>query len=114
EAEDQLGSPTFVAVVSDGFWRRRLGADAAVLGKTLTLNQQSFTVIGVMPPGFRGLTDAAELWLPFAVDSPPAVMNNRGNRWFVAIARLKPGVSRAAAQADLDAVSRQLETAYPA
>ena len=113
EQEDRVSATTFVAVVSDGFWRRRLGASPSALGQTLTLNQRPYTIVGVMPGGFRGLTDNAELWLPFALDAPAPVMYERGNRWFVALARLKPESSRAAAQAELDGISRQLEAAYP-
>jgi putative ABC transport system permease protein len=113
EQEDRVPATAFVAVVSDGFWRRRLGATPSALGQSLTLNQRPYTIIGVMPRGFSGLTDSAELWLPFALDSPAPVMYERGNRWFVAIARLKSEISRAAAQAELDGISHQLEAAYP-
>src|SRR5262249_41888280 len=69
--------------------------------------------VGVMPAGFLGLSDQAALWLPFALDNPPSVMNERGNRWFTSLARLAPGVTRAQAQAELDGISSQLERAYP-
>jgi putative ABC transport system permease protein len=72
-----------------------------------------FTVVGLMPPGFKGLTDNAELWVPFAQYGPPGQMNNRGSRGFAALARLKPGVTLAMAQAEMDGISRQLERAYP-
>src|SRR5262249_11948793 len=67
----------------------------------------------VMQPGFKGLTDTAELWVPFAAYAPPATMASRGSRGFAALARLKPGVTIAAAQSELDQISRQLEQAYP-
>ena len=74
---------------------------------------RAYTIVGVMPPGFKGLTDVAELWVPFAVYAPPQAMAGRGNRSFGALARLKPGVTLASAQAELDGISRQLERAYP-
>jgi putative ABC transport system permease protein len=111
--EDVVAKPTPVVVLSDGLWKRRFGGDPQIVGRTLTLNTRTYTVIGVMPPGFKGLSDQAELWVPFAVYAPPGVMNDRGTRGFAALARLKPGVSAAAAQSELDGISRQLERAYP-
>ena len=111
--EDVVSNPAPVVVLSDGLWKRRFGADPQIVGRTLTLNTRTYTVVGVMPPGFKGLTDTAELWVPFALYAPPRVMADRGTRGFAALARLKPGVSAAAAQSELDAISRQLEQAYP-
>ena len=111
--EDDLAKPAPAVVLSDGLWRRRFGGDPQIVGRTLTLNRRVFTVVGVMPPGFKGLSDTAELWVPFAQYSSPQNMQQRGNRGFQVLARLKPGVTIAAAQRDLDAISRQLETAYP-
>src|SRR4029453_17094888 len=92
----------------------RFGADPAVVGTSVMLNARPYSVIGVMPPGFRGLSDAAELWAPFAVSASPQTLNNRGNRGFGALARLKPGTTVASAQQELNAISRQLERQYPA
>ena len=113
EDEDDLGKPTPVVVLSDGLWRRRFGGDPRIVGRTLTLNTSVFTIIGVMPSAFKGLSDTAELWVPFAQYASPQTMRGRGNRGFQILARLKPGVTMAAAQHDLDAISRQLEGAYP-
>jgi putative ABC transport system permease protein len=68
-------------------------------------------VIGIMPPGFTGLSDQADLWIPFV--NGDVSLDNRGNRGFQAIARLKSGVTVAAAQVDMDAISRRLEAEYP-
>ena len=102
-----------MVVLSDGLWKRRFGADPEIVGRSVTLNARTYTIVGVMPPGFKGLTDSAELWVPFAVYAPPQAMANRGNRGFGALARLKPGVTVASAQSELDGISRQLEQAYP-
>ncbi|HKB09859.1 MAG TPA: ABC transporter permease [Vicinamibacterales bacterium] len=114
--EDDVAKPTALVVMSDGLWRRRFGGDPQIVGRTLTLccAARSYTVVGVMPPGFTGLTDAAELWVPFAMYAPPDVMAQRGTRGFAALARLKRGVAREAAQHELDGISRQLEAEYPA
>jgi len=119
--EDDVAKPMNVAVLSDGLWRRRFGADAQIVGRTVMLTSRAFpasgpapfTVVGVMPPGFQGLTDTAELWVPFALYAPPRAMAERGSRGFAALARLKTGVTLQSAQAEMDGVSRQLERAYP-
>ena len=110
-----MAKPAPVVVLSDGLWKRRFGADPQIVGRTLTLccAPRQYTVVGVMPPGFKGLTDTAELWVPFALYAPEPAMAERGTRGFAALARLKPGVTLAAAQSELDGISRQLEQAYP-
>jgi predicted permease len=111
--EDVVGTPANVVVLSDGLWKRRFSADPDIVGRTVTLNTRAYTVVGLMPAGFKGLSDSAELWVPFALYAPPQAMAGRGNRGFGALARLKPGVSRDSAQSELDGISRQLERAYP-
>ncbi|HEY2907435.1 MAG TPA: ABC transporter permease [Vicinamibacterales bacterium] len=114
--EDDVAQPVPVVVISDGLWKRRFGGALDIVGRVVALRGQPFptyTVIGVMPAGFKGLSDAAELWIPFALYAPRQDMAERGSRGFAALARMKPGVSRAAAQADLDTVSHHLEAAYP-
>jgi putative ABC transport system permease protein len=111
--EDDVSKPVAVAVMSNGLWKRRFGADPEIVGRTITLNAHPYTVVGLTSPGFGGLSDAAELWIPFAQYAPSTVMANRGARGFSVLARLKPGVSAAVAQSELDGISRQLERAYP-
>ena len=113
EAEDNLAAPGYVIVLSDGLWKRRFGANPDILGTKTLLNGNAHTVIGVMPPGFKGLTDAAEFWVPFAFNAPQRVMANRGNRGWGALARLKPGATPASAQLELDGIARRLEQQYP-
>jgi putative ABC transport system permease protein len=114
DGEDLVAAPAAVVVLSDGLWKRRFGADPQIVGRSITLNAQPYTVVGVMPPGFNGLSDTAQLWVPFASYAPPATMAQRGTRGFTALARLKPGVTVAAAQSEMDAISAGLEKAYPA
>ncbi|HVQ16882.1 MAG TPA: ABC transporter permease, partial [Vicinamibacterales bacterium] len=78
--EDDVAKPSAVVVLSDGLWRRRFGADPQVVGRPITLNGQPFTVVGVMTPGFTGVTDEAQLWIPFAQYAPQRTMRDRGSR----------------------------------
>ena len=80
----------------------------------MLLNGQSFTVTGVMPAGFRGLTDRADVWIPFVMSDSAEALAERGNRGFQVLARLRPGTTLAAVQQELDVISRRLEDAYPA
>jgi putative ABC transport system permease protein len=111
--EDVVGNPANVVVLSDGLWKRRFGSDPAIIGKQITLNTRVCTVIGIMAPGFKGLTDTAEVWAPFAFTGSAQAMANRGSRGFAPVAKLKKGVSLAAAQSEMDAIARRLEAAYP-
>jgi putative ABC transport system permease protein len=102
-----------VAILSDSLWQRAFGANRGVLGSRLLLDGQAVEVVGVMPAGFSGLTDRAQLWVPFTPAQSPQTLDNRGTRGFVAIARLRGGVSHESAQRELDAISARLEQAYP-
>ena len=115
-AEDDERDVHPVAVISHGFWQQQLGSDPSAAGRTLVLNDRVFTVLGVLPPGFRGLDDDTDVWVPFgmlAISSPPQTYDARGSRWIGAIGRLAPGASMAQANADLGTVMRQLEQSYP-
>ena len=91
-------------------WRRRYGRDPGIVGETLLIDGQPFTVIGVLPRGFYFLQPDFEMWMPFAVDED---FRGRDEHSISVWARLAPGVSREAAQAELDTITRRLETAYP-
>lgn len=107
------------AVIGETFWRHRLGADPAIVGRALVLDGQPFTVVGVMRESFQfpyrsasllqGVADHArtDVWTPF--DRP---LNPRGRIGNV-VGRLKPGVPLAAAQHELSAIARRLEEQYP-
>ena len=98
-----------VVVLSHGFWQRHFGGDPAVLDRTLTLDGSQFTVIGVMPPGFRFLKDA-DVWTP--LDVPAPLQQMRGARFLQVIARLKPGISLEQARAGMGTLAGQLENQY--
>jgi len=104
DADDRFQGPN-VTILSDGLWRRRFGGDAAIIGHDITLDGNLYTVIGVMPRGFENvLSPSAQLWAPLQYNPslPPD-----GREWghhLRMIARLQPGVSRAQARSELDAI----------
>jgi predicted permease len=107
-------------VISDGLWRREFGGDPQIIGKVLRLDNDAYHVVGVMPRGFRdqGSTSEeqnVELWLGAGYSGLPFPPPQRSLRLHRAvIARLKPGLSIAAAQAQLDALVASLKKQYPA
>lgn len=115
--EDRVPAVRRVALISDGFWHSHFAGDPAVVGKVLSFDDQSYSVVGVLPAGFRGLSDAADIWLPLSAASSLGPdytdLEKRGFRWLYAVGRLKPDVSLEQAREDLDAVSRQLEAENP-
>jgi putative ABC transport system permease protein len=105
-----------VAVISHKLWRERFGARADVLTTPIYLNDRQFSIVGVMPERFAGLSFATELWVPsmmLTVTMRPDDVRNRGNRWLFAVARLNAGVTTEQAQADLNRVASILEQEYP-
>jgi putative ABC transport system permease protein len=111
--ESQVAQRDAVAILSDGTWKRRFGADPGIIGRTIQLDGRSYTIVGVAPPEFRGLSDQAEVWVPFTMPGSAEVLNERGSRWFEVLARLKPGVSLAQAQSEMNTISANLARTYP-
>ena len=102
--EDRPGQDQ-VAIVSEGFWQRRYGRDAGLVGNTIQLNDKTYTVVGIMPAGFR-FPGEFEIWLPLALDP---VKETQGD-WFSLVqvaGRLKPGASAEQAQTELTLLSQQ-------
>ena len=103
-----------VAVLSDGFWKRHFAGSPDAVGRTLTLNGAAWTIVGVMPPRFSvkgwGVT-GLDLWVPLALT--PEGRAVRDNHNYQVIARLKGGVTPAQADAEMRAISKQLEKEYP-
>src|SRR5688572_13088216 len=112
-ADDAPGAP-LVAVIGEALWSRAFGRAPNVIGSSIQLNNQVFEIVGVAPAKFKGRSDASEAWVSMIATLPPQAQAARGNRGFPALARLAPGVTLAAAQADAANVTRQLEQAYPA
>jgi predicted permease len=111
-ADDAPNAP-LVAVIGEALWSRVFGRGADTIGKSIRLNTQVFTIVGIAPAKFRGRSDASEVWISMIASLPPQAQAARGNRGFPALARLAPGVSLEQAQADVTNVARQLEQAYP-
>ena len=99
-------------IISNRLWKDRFRATPQVLGQYLKLDGADYTIIGVLPPGFRFLTEA-DVYTPLAV-SNPKLCGDRTFRGIVSIARLKPGISIAQAQSELSTVQAQLDNLYPA
>ncbi|MBX3744800.1 MAG: ABC transporter permease [Verrucomicrobiae bacterium] len=108
--EDQPGKDQ-VVVLSHGFWQRRLGGDASVVGRTLQLDGRSHTVIGVLAPMVLPW-GPADFIVPMAVR--PNDSNQRGSHWLQVFGRLKPGETVERAGTELSAVAAQLRPLYPA
>ena len=128
--EDRIGSPVRVAVLSHRLWQRRFGGDPGIVGRSITLNGNAYTVIGIAPRGFAGsvLGDAPEVWVPMALQEevrPPSagalrrslgsarMLGVRDVRWLSMVGRLKDGASVADTAAALDVIGRRLAAAYP-
>jgi putative ABC transport system permease protein len=107
--EDQPGHNS-VAVLSYATWSGRYAADRNVLGRTLELNSKTYTIVGVMPRSFR-FPSEAQLWIP--QDMSAKGLGQRGNHSFLAVGRMKAGVTPAAALADLRAIAAGLERDFP-
>jgi predicted permease len=115
-AEDSIPDANPVVVISDAMWRTRFGGDPRVVGRTLTLNDRPFTVLGVMQPGFKGISFDTDVWFPAAMvraNGGPQNLSERGNRWLGAVGRLRNGVRLEDAQRDMDRVAAQLARDFP-
>ena len=110
EGETQLGRER-VAVLSYYFWKHRFDSDAGVLGRTIELDQRTYTVIGVMPKALQ-YPSTADLFLPFAPDA--AQLANRSVHDRQVIGRLRKGVTLAQAQAEINLTAERLARIYPA
>jgi predicted permease len=105
-----------VVVLSHALWERRYGRSPDVIGRTLVLNELSYTIVGVAAPGFAGFGDQAQLWLPIGMSHRlygAHYTDMRQFRWISAVARLAPGVSAAQAAQALQLASWRLAQAFP-
>jgi predicted permease len=119
-ASDEHGDNSMPYVVlSDGFWRTRFNADPGVIGTTVDLNKQPFTVIGVAPKAFNGTESFfwPQFWMPIVNERQTEgydFVHNRSSHGLFVLGSLKPGVTAAQANEDLNAVAKQLAHDYPA
>jgi putative ABC transport system permease protein len=108
--EEEQPGRSHVVVLSNGLWQRAFGSNPNLVGQTVTLDSQSYTVVGIMPAGFQ-FPQEAELWVPLAWDEKER--QTRSIHDYVVLARLKPNVSLQQAQAEMRTVSSRLEQQYP-
>jgi putative ABC transport system permease protein len=97
-------------LLSDGFWQRRFGGAPDILGQSLTLDGVGYRVVGIMPPGYRSQWREQVFWMPLASET---IQAPRGRRNLSVFGRLRPGVSLAAAQSEMETVAARLRLAYP-
>ena len=131
QATDDVAGAERVVVLSHRMWRTDFGGDPGVIGRSLQLRGQAYTIVGVAPAAFTGAIPilVPELWLPIAHadEIEPAGINDnvpsptgrtrlerRGSRWLFVKGRLKPGVTVAEARANMQVLAAQLASAYPA
>jgi predicted permease len=112
--EDLVGAPP-IAMITAGFWKRRLGSVPDVLGKTLILDGRAYTIVGVIPASFDllGTLRSREIYLPVGQWNNPILMNRAAGLGFHGIGRLKPGVTIAQARADMERLTGNLAATYP-
>jgi predicted permease len=102
-----------IVVISNSVWQRFFGADPQIIGKQISLTGSSYTVIGIAPPGFRGLSPfvPVELWVPLTTWGGE---NNRAVRDFELLGRLRPGVTAEEARVEIETIGRRMAQEYPA
>lgn len=111
--EEEKPGSNKVVLLSDALWQKQFGGDRSIVNDTIQLNGESHTVVGVMPPGFQ-FTGARELWVPFVIDPQKEPWRtDRTNRNLSVFGRLKPGVTVAQANSDMDILARRLEQQFP-
>jgi predicted permease len=114
--DDRVPDASPVAVISHTLWTTQFASDPGIVGRSITLNDRPFTIVGVMRDGFHGLSFATDVWVPMmmiSLTTSRSALESRGGRWLGAVGRLRPDVTREGAQRDLNAVARQLEARYP-
>ncbi|HZT74167.1 MAG TPA: ABC transporter permease [Terriglobales bacterium] len=113
-SEDQPGARP-VVMLSEGFWRRKFGGSGAVIGRSVVLDNVSYTIVGIVPSRFdRSFTfGSRDVYIPIGQWNDPTFRQRSVSMGTRVVGRLQPGVSAEQAQADLDTVARQLATAYP-
>lgn len=110
-AFDTAGQPLKEAIFSHRFWQRTFAGDSAIVGKSVNLDGEAYTVVGVMPADFRFLMDA-DLWLPLVLTGEDR--QERGSVYLSVVGRLRDGVTADQAQANMTSIAKRLEDDYPA
>ena len=111
-AEEDRTADVRTVLIGDALWRRAFDADPAVLGRTIRIGSTPYTIVGVLPPGFRGLSGRAELWQPLMATSSEELKQPWSHSYW-AVARLKPGVRTEAAKAEVRRLGTRIDEVYP-
>lgn len=111
-AEDKAGAPN-VALISDSLWQRQFSSSKEVLNQAITLDKQTYSIIGVMPPGFEVLQQTADVILPFEPWAHTLPDDRSWHPGILPIARLKTGISIEQARSELSVIASRLEKQYP-
>jgi predicted permease len=113
--DDAIPGTRRVALLGNDFWHSHYAAEPGIVGKVLEIDDVGYTVVGVLPAGFEGLTDQAKVFLPLSAATALGndYTQDRGFRWLYAVGRLKDGVTLEKARKDLDSIARQLESEFP-
>jgi putative ABC transport system permease protein len=112
--ETEIATKAPVAVVSYGFWQSHEGGKPEAIGKTVILNGQPFTIIGVMPQNFQGPQGTPDVWMPIGYYPNAGELENRGRPSIAVMGRMKTGVSIEQARADINAIAGRIADSYPA
>jgi putative ABC transport system permease protein len=115
--EDDLRGASPVALISAGLWQSKFGSSPDIIGKTILMDGNGYTVIGIVPSSFRlestNFDRPKEVFVPIALFNDPLFYNRDAHEGMRAIGRLKPGVTVAAAQADMNQIANSLAAEYP-
>ncbi len=107
--EEDQSARNHVAILSYGLWQRRFGGDPGVVGRTLDLDGGSYSVVGIMSPGFKLLETTSEIWIPYTVDAKEFAEDNRGYKTLRVLARLRTGVTLEQAAAEMQSIAAVIE-----
>src|SRR5881397_979546 len=110
--EDATPETHFVALLGHGVWQRSFGGDTGIVGRTVRLDTRTYTVVGVLPAGFRGLTGTAEIWVPVMTQNSDE-LRERWNHSYQMIGRLKPGTSVEQARSAVVVLGARISDAHP-
>jgi predicted permease len=110
--DDHTGAAP-VVILGGGFWKRKFGSSLEIIGTPIILNGTSYTIVGVIPPGFTFYGHDRDVYTPIGQWNDPSFRDRRVDMSAHAVGRLKPGVALSQAQADMDGVAENLAVAYP-
>ena len=110
--EDAVPGRDMVAAISYGLWQRRFGGDPGAIGRTIELDLKKYTIVGVLPAGFQGLSGPSDVWVPIHTVSAAALREPQSHSWDQ-VARLKPGVTPVQAESEAAQIGAAIDRAVP-